>query len=239
MTPHKQLFRHRPDEGQIGDCWRTAIGCLMDRSPHDVPHFVQDCWQNSGRGNQNARAWLALHNLGFIETPYASAPLPDVLAAVGAVNPNTYYLLGGNSRNGVGHSVICLDDRIVWDPAIDDSGITGPMDDGYYWVSFLIPLFLVKADDQKDDAGVAGESGGWLRDNQSVYCALMLCGGHDVPESAVAAWTDEQARQAQEWAITEHIAASDNDDVQRLPMPAWVAEHPPNPHNGVFDLWSR
>ena len=80
----------------------------------------------------------------------------------------------------------------------------------------------------------------WVRDNQSVYCALMLCGGHDVPESAVAAWTDEQCRQAQDWALTEHVAASDNDDVVRLPMPEHVKAWPPQPKaltGTVDDLW--
>ena len=40
MTPHKQLNRHRPEEGVFGDCYRTAIACLLDLRPQDVPHVA-------------------------------------------------------------------------------------------------------------------------------------------------------------------------------------------------------
>jgi len=89
---------------------------------------------------------------------------------------------------------------------------------------------------------IARFDGDWRRDDESVFCALMLVGGHDVPREAVTRWTDEQCRQAHDWALTEHVAASDNDDVQRLPKPEWVKAHPPKPFDpaaGVGDLWSR
>lgn len=144
MTPHKQLHRHRPADGQIGDCWRTCIACLLDMAPGEVPHFVDGCWQDSAKSMANARAWLAGQGLAIIE--YAlSADLSDVLRSVGAINPGMYYLLGGNSATGVGHSVVCCDDGIVWDPSLDDAGIVGPMDDGYYWVSWLVPALLLRA----------------------------------------------------------------------------------------------
>ncbi len=36
MTPNKQLNLHEPAAGVIGDCWRTCIACLLDKSPSDV-----------------------------------------------------------------------------------------------------------------------------------------------------------------------------------------------------------
>ena len=144
MTPHKQLFRHRPDDGSIGDCWRTTFACLLDLLPEEVPHFTEHCWNDTPKANAAARAWLATRGLGFVELAYQSG-LDSVLASVAACSPNTYYLLGGNSRTGVGHSVIALNDQIVWDPSLDDTGITGPMDDGYYWVTWLVPSFLIKS----------------------------------------------------------------------------------------------
>lgn len=143
MTPHKQLFRHRPDEGQIGDCWRTAIGCLLDKPPADVPHFTEGAWNNTAEANAKARAWLATQGLSFVESAYAGT-LEGVMASVAANSPNVHYLLGGNSRTGVGHSVVACNEQIVWDPSIDDAGIVGPMDDGYYWITWLVPHFLVK-----------------------------------------------------------------------------------------------
>jgi hypothetical protein len=38
MTPHKQRFRHDPANGIYGDCWRTAIACLLDIQPEEIPH---------------------------------------------------------------------------------------------------------------------------------------------------------------------------------------------------------
>lgn len=143
MTPHKQLFRHDPATGTTGDCWRTSIGCLLDLPPAEVPHFVDGHWNDAVATNAIAREWLARYGLGFVECAYL-ATLEEVLASVGAVNPGHYYLLGGNSRNGTGHSVVCCDDRVVWDPSLDDTGIVAPMEDGHYWVTWLVPLLIVK-----------------------------------------------------------------------------------------------
>lgn len=74
----------------------------------------------------------------------------------------------------------------------------------------------------------------WARDNGLTYDLLSLCGGHGVDESDVATWTDEQCRQAEEWASREHLSASDNDEVGRIPMPAHVAAHPPKPRDGLW-----
>jgi hypothetical protein len=144
MTPHKQLFRHKPEEGQIGDCWRTSIACLLDKRPEEVPHLIETCWQDHEEGRRRTAAYLATQGLASIE--YAmTGDLRDVLRSVGGINPGLHYLLGGMSRTGVNHSVVCCDDAIVWDPSITDAGIIGPMDDGFYWITWLVPLALRKA----------------------------------------------------------------------------------------------
>lgn len=143
MTPHKQQFMHDPDNGVVGDCWRTCFACLLDMEPAAVPHFVFGHWNNARTADRLAREWLAQHGLGFIEYPM-NCELGDLLRSVAAINPGTYYVLSGTSSNGTGHSVIACDDEIVHDPAQDSSGIVGPMDDGFYWVSFLIPSIVLK-----------------------------------------------------------------------------------------------
>jgi hypothetical protein len=42
----------------------------------------------------------------------------------------------------VNHTVVCRGGRIEWDPSMDDAGIVGPCDDGFYWVTWLIPAAL-------------------------------------------------------------------------------------------------
>ena len=145
MTPHKQLNRHAPDQGIIGDCWRTCIACLLDMHPLLVPHFFESCWDDDDatRANAATRLWLAERGLSFVEFPYAPCELPVLQQSFAYNCPDVHYILSGTSKNNVGHSVIGLNDRIVWDPSLDDSGIVGPMRGGYYWFGLLIPMLIV------------------------------------------------------------------------------------------------
>ena len=145
MKSQKQLFRHRPDDGVIGDCWRTCIACLLDLLPDEVPHFCDDCWDDGPTATARAKAFLATRGLSCID--YAiSGELDDILRSVGQTNPGLHYMLCGKSRTGCNHLVICCDDGIVWDPSLDDAGIVGPADDGYYWITWLVPLSLSRTE---------------------------------------------------------------------------------------------
>jgi hypothetical protein len=144
MTPHKQLNQHKPDEGIIGDCWRTSIACLLNLHPSEVPHFCdKNNWNNFNSSLDVAKEWLKSKGYGYWEFAFKST-LENILNSVQANAPDTYYILAGNSSNNIGHSVICLNDKIIHDPSIDNSGIIGPMDDGYYWIAVLIPGILLK-----------------------------------------------------------------------------------------------
>lgn len=81
----------------------------------------------------------------------------------------------------------------------------------------------------------------WVRNDDDVFTCLMLVGGHSVPREAVTTWTDRQCWEAEDWAIREHLVASDNDEVERASMPEHVRAHPPRPFTGnsVDDLWSN
>jgi len=149
MIKHKQLFRHKPAEGQIGDCHRTAIACLFDMDPKNVPHFGLTDFGTEGGITKHTQAdeteeWLRERGFAQVHIAYGSE-LDDVLASVGALNPRTFYLLGGMSRTGVNHTVIGCGNRIAWDPSLDDAGIVGPCDDGCFWITFFVPLLLVAA----------------------------------------------------------------------------------------------
>lgn len=136
MTPQKQLFLHNPPE-TIGDCERTAIACLLDLPVTEVPHFGQHYWDNPDAFNRAEDEYLL--SVGYVraQVPY-NHPLDEVLGSMRFCAPDVYYLLSGTSRTGVNHTVICLNDTIVWDPSTIDSGIVGPCSDGHYWVTLLI-----------------------------------------------------------------------------------------------------
>ncbi len=138
MTPVKQEFRHKPDEGIYGDCHRAVIASLLGLPLNQVPHFAEG---NVSDREFNERVERFLNKWGYTSVAFpVSNSLPDLLEWMFHLSPNAYYILGGESRNGVNHSVICHKGKIVHDPSLDVSGIVGPCSDGYYWVTVLSPI---------------------------------------------------------------------------------------------------
>lgn len=137
MRRQKQLFRHDSDNGIWGDCYRTAIACILDLDREEVPHF----YDNDADGEQGRAAtqeWMQARGLYLIEfAVVANDDLGAALHGISSMNPGLPFLLSGVSANGCNHVVVCLDGEIVHDPAIDNSGIVGPQDDGCYWLMFI------------------------------------------------------------------------------------------------------
>jgi hypothetical protein len=124
---HKQIYRHDPDNGIYGDCYRTAIACLLGVDPLEVPHFL-DGGRQGGSGMRDAGTWLAERGLSLIKQihPGSIDDLPRILMTVAGYNTGAHYMLTGRSSSGCNHAVICRNHQIVWDPSIDDVGIVGP-----------------------------------------------------------------------------------------------------------------
>lgn len=143
MTPHKQLYRHDPENGVYGDCFRAAVACLLDEVPSLVPHVGLEA--SGVQATQRMNDWLvAEHRLILVEFPFMGE-LQDVMDTMENFNPGLTYLLTGRSRNGVSHVVICRSRKIIHDPSLDDSGIVGPCQDSApnaYWVGILASSLL-------------------------------------------------------------------------------------------------
>ena len=72
-----------------------------------------------------------------IRVPFIHGDIEGILKVGKVSSCGTYYILGGQSKTGVNHTVVCHSDKIVLDPSLNDSGIIGPCDDGYYWMTFF------------------------------------------------------------------------------------------------------
>lgn len=137
---HKMLLSHDPENGVWGDCHRTALAAVFGLHPSEVPHFYE---KGPARPpldvEADINAWLGeRYGLRQIHIAYpGETNLGDVLAAVGCCNPGVTYLLGATSKFNVGHTVVCRDAKIIFDPSPVDSGAAGPMEDGFWWVTFL------------------------------------------------------------------------------------------------------
>lgn len=145
MIEQKQLYLHRPETGQIGDCFRTCLACILNLSPEEVPHYYAEYWKNSdesvvGIVLEYTNAWLSKRNLSYVEFPVGAKDNEQLFKwASSYVAKDAYFALGCSSKNG-GHSVVARSDGYIWDPAIDNSGCVGPMSDGYYWIGLIVKL---------------------------------------------------------------------------------------------------
>jgi hypothetical protein len=125
MTPYKQRFRHNPDAGIWGDCYRTAVASICDIDPEHVPHFCD----KGSTGSQELRDWMGINGLIMFSLAYEGTidDLPGMMRVIACNNTGMHYLLTGQSRTGCNHVVVCRNEKIVHDPSLDDSGIVGPV----------------------------------------------------------------------------------------------------------------
>lgn len=140
MIPTKQRNRHDPDNGVYGDCHRAALASILELPIDDVPHFMDGLGPYEGEEfARRETEFLASRGLNRIIVAVGpDVDLQSCLDHIGTWNPGIYYLLGGESKSGCGHTVVCLNTRIVHDPSPKETGIVGPMQpDGCYWVTFI------------------------------------------------------------------------------------------------------
>lgn len=79
-----------------------------------------------------------------------------------------------------------------------------------------------RCDYEISDDGVMTATIGWQRDNDATALRLLACHSVDVPDHVIALWTDEQVKEADIWAWSCALSASDHDDIQVPPRPAFL-----------------
>lgn len=137
IIKHKQLFRHDPDNGVYGDCWRATVACLLRLPVEAVPHVCNG--PDDGKATERMRGFLDSQNCALIQIPFNSdLSLDQVLEYVGSASGGMHWCLMGTSRTGCNHVVICKGNEIVHDPSITQSGIVGPAGDGMWWAEWIV-----------------------------------------------------------------------------------------------------
>lgn len=139
MTPYKGIVKHDPENGQWGDCLRTAIGCLLDMQPELVPHFAAAGDKETDEiVAERVNDWLAKRRLCRITIYFSGKLSPEeACSALGAINPGIPYLFSGRSKLGSNHTVIARNGKIIHDPSPLNTGIVGPMDNDFYMIEFI------------------------------------------------------------------------------------------------------
>ena len=126
MTPHAQTILADPKRGdghdaygRPGDCWRTAIACLLDLDPLDVPHFGEsDDWWDA------TLDWAEARGDSMV---YLPLPIPGDWAGwwEHRASITEHVILGGPSPRGTfSHVVIGTPDlTMTHDPHPSGAGL--------------------------------------------------------------------------------------------------------------------
>lgn len=143
MIRRHQLFRHEPHNEIFGDCHRTAIACLLDLEPWQVPHFTQLANTVPGYDwEEGVARFLEGRGLCSADVSFGGGDLEGVFGYMHSRNPRAYYLLGGRSPRGTNHTVVCCGGGFAWDPHPAGDFLVGPLSNGFYEITFLMPLAM-------------------------------------------------------------------------------------------------
>ncbi len=144
MTPHIQKFHHDPKNGVWGDCYRTAIACLLDIEPDKVPHVTDgdpDNHSDESVATKMMRDWLKPQGLYLVSIAIQADTKEQVMEMMQFNNPDIHYLLVGESVAGCNHNVICKGNKFIHCPSTGDVNcIVGPCDDGLFWIDFITKM---------------------------------------------------------------------------------------------------
>jgi hypothetical protein len=139
------IFRKQLEDD---DCFRTALGCLLNLEPQDVPHFVRNDGGMAGHwteeGRKKVRDWLKERNLEMLESGFLleGGTLETLMQHMVYMHgEDIVYLLTGLNRSGLPHVVICRGDKLLWDPSPIDSTLPAP-NNGVYMVAFISSSFF-------------------------------------------------------------------------------------------------
>jgi hypothetical protein len=158
MRLHKQKFPHIPQAGIFGDCFRTALACILDMEVEEVPHFLQIYHGGSAEARDSAiEKWLNTRGYSNIVIPYQVIVEGETLYSADELmciiaNQNgddLLYLLTGRSISETDHVVICRGPKIFWDPSPSNSGVVAPSN-GFYFVTHILPSSMRLSQEEAD-----------------------------------------------------------------------------------------
>ena len=137
----KQKYKHDPDNGIFGDCYRTCLAYILGLDRDDVPHYIttmdKECWAKEIQPKYDT--YLADRGWQELAIPVTEAPLDQILEWSKTRTPFAVRaMLTGRSNTGCNHVVVINNGEVELDPSIDEAGIIGPCDDGFYWVTWII-----------------------------------------------------------------------------------------------------
>lgn len=134
MTTHLTQTIADADRQAVGDCWRTAVACLLDLTdPTEVPHFIAI---DRARGDESSTRWWT-DTVDFVNRHTPDGLTLRLLTPVFPIyaDPDGGYphvIATGPSPRGDWYHAVIVDARtgeLVWDPHPSRAGLAGaPLD---------------------------------------------------------------------------------------------------------------
>lgn len=143
LTRQFQAHAHRPESGIQGDCYRTAIACVLGVERDSVPHSHDD--MTGAEANEFHGKWLreqGLRRLFIPVNPAGSTSAAQLANEMWSRGDGLPMILTGHGRRGVNHCMVVHGEDDFWCPilgAVADTGLDGgALPDGYYWAEWLV-----------------------------------------------------------------------------------------------------
>ncbi len=151
MRFNNQLHPHRPQDGFVGDCFRTCISCLLGLPVTDVPNWYQIEFDTIGQPTEFESPevkkmiddWMNGQGYHLLRMPMSGDhDLSQLTLQVESINGRVLYMVQGSSDVGE-HVVIYKGADLLWDPGFSKKGIVAPGAGNIYWFIFLISETMV------------------------------------------------------------------------------------------------
>lgn len=136
-----QAFRHDPSAGIQGDCFRTAVACVLGIDRESVPHSHDDL---SGiEAMTFIDAWLHPQGLRRIHMPVLADTLDEVARNIYPRGGGLPVIVTGRGPRDVNHVVVVHGVDDIWCPTLGSVSpeialVGGALPDRYFWAEWIV-----------------------------------------------------------------------------------------------------
>lgn len=137
----KQAFSHDPENGIQGDCYRTAVACVLGVDRDSVPHTHDDL--DGAQANQVMDSWLNPQGLCRIAIPVLADTLDEVAKNLYPRGGGLPVMVTGAGPRNVNHVVVVFGVEDIWCPTLGQVSpeiglIGGALPDKYFWAEWIV-----------------------------------------------------------------------------------------------------
>ncbi len=141
LSRQLQRFPHAPQRGIQGDCYRTAIACVLGVERDSVPHSHDE--QTGDEAYAMMDAWLRPQGLTRIFMPVLGDSFSEIANVLYPRGGGLPLIVTGAGPRNVNHVVVVHGIDDFWCPTLGavsaEVALIGPaLPDGYFWAEWVV-----------------------------------------------------------------------------------------------------